>query len=129
MIIRQLIHVERVPRGLISRLDVTGEDAVPEIELLQLGALGVVTPDNAYVQHVEVIIGKPVHATVVVVMTVRDNHANYVVLVLWRDVILNVLVDDIEGAFSGRYLCRLFCNLGHKIDVPGQIVPVPERYN
>lgn len=129
MIIRQLIHVERVPRGLISRLDVTGEDAVPEIELLQLGALGVVTPDNAYVQHVEVIIGKPVHATVVVVMTVRDNHANYVVLVLWRDVILNVLVDDIEGALSGRYLCRLFCNLGHKIDVPGQIVPVPERYN
>lgn len=102
MIVRQLIHVERVPRGLISRLDVTGEDTVPEIELLQFGAPGVVTPDNAYVQHVEVVIGKPVHATVVVVMTVRDNHANYVVLVLWRDVILNVLVDDIEGALSGR---------------------------
>ncbi len=127
MIVRQLIHIKRVPGVLIPGLHVAGENAIPEIDLMQLSALRIIAPNDTDVEHIEMIIGKPVHATVIVVMTVRDNHPDDVVLVLRLDPVLNVLKRDIKWTLARRRLCRLVHNFGHIVDILGQIVPVPER--
>ena len=128
MIVRYLIDVERFPGGHIFCLKIAGENTVPEFDFLQLCAGRVVTPDHTHIQHVEVIIRKPMHTTVVVVMAVRNNHADDVVLELRRNMILHAFIGNIERTLARSLLRRFIGDLGDVIDVAGQVVPVPERH-
>lgn len=128
MIVRQLIHVERVPCGLILRFDVASEYAVPEIELLQLRALSVAAPNNTDVQHIEMITRKAVHATVVVVMTIRHDHADDVVIEFWLDMVLDILIGDIERMLFSPRLNRLVRYRRNVVNIAWDVVPVPERH-
>ncbi|MGB5345827.1 MAG: hypothetical protein WBN23_06655, partial [Woeseia sp.] len=86
--------------NLVARLHIAGEDAVPEAEFFNVSIDGVVTPDDANVEHIEMIVCQPMHAAVVVVMTVGNDHARDVIRKLRLDVIANVVVDKVEGGFS-----------------------------
>ena len=68
------------------------------------------------------------HATVVVVMSVRNDNANNVVLKLWCHVVANTFVGQLERVLACALLHRLVGDLRQEFDVAGQIVPVPERH-
>ena len=79
------------------------------------------------IQHIEMIIGQPVHAAVVVMMTVRHDHASDVVVVFWFDSISYVIERDVECGLLCRRLTGFFANPVNVVDVAWQIVAIPER--
>jgi len=128
VIVGKLIHVEGVPRSLIASLYVAGKYAVPEIDLVQPRVARVAAPDDTDVEHVEVVIRQPMHAAVVVVVTVRNNYPGDVVGVLGFHAILDVVEENVESFLARRRLCRLVGEFRHVVDVSRQLVSIPERH-
>ena len=126
VIVRQLVHVERVPCLHVTRKHIAREDAVPEIDLVQF-ACCVVTPHHADIEHNQMVVCLQVHAAVALVMTVGNDHSGQVVSVFGFYSILDVVNDDSEWALIRRHLLGFFGDLGHILDIARQIVSVPER--
>ncbi len=100
------MHVECVPGLLVARLYIAGKDAVPETDLVQAFVQRVVAPDDADVQHVQVVVGAGVHAAVAVVMPVRNDHARDFVGVFRLDLVSDVVEVDLERLFRRGRLAR-----------------------
>ena len=88
---------------------------------------GVFAPDDADVEHIEMIIGLYMHTAVSVVVTVGHNHAVQIVFVLRLHPIFNTLVGDRKGLLASFFLYGFGFDLRCEIDVSGNLIPVPER--
>jgi hypothetical protein len=88
--------------------------------------LRVVAPDDADVEHVQVIVGAGMHAAVAVVMPVGHDHAGDVVGILGRDAVVDAVEFDIERPFARALLYRFSHQVRYVVDVPGQFVAMPE---
>ena len=128
VIVGNLVHIERIPRLLVSGLKVTGEYSVPELDLVQQLAGRSVTPDDADIHHVEMIVGSKVHPTVAVVVTERHDHAGQVVLVFGLDFVVHSVEEGLEGSGPCGLLQRLGQHFRLKFDVSRQVVAIPERH-
>ena len=127
MVVRQLIHIERFPRLHVSRKDIAGEDTVPEIEFLQF-AFCVVAPNDTDIRDVEMIVGLPVHAAVAFMVSVGNDHAREIVGVLGLDQVLDVIDGCVKRFFPRHRLFGLVRDLAYILNIPGQVVSVPERH-
>ena len=123
-----LIPVERIPRFLIACLKIAGENAIPEIDLVNMIANRVVSPDDTDIEHIEVIVGETMQAALIVMMTIRDDHAGEFVGKLGFNKVLDRLIRHLERLFAGPGLLRLVGDIGYVVDARRQIVTIPERY-
>src|SRR5690606_18046240 len=127
VVVRHRCHVEAIPGGATRCLDVAGKDAVPEPELVQVRAAGVIAPQDADVGNVEVIVGTAVHAAVAVMPAKRDHEPPQLVFELGVDPVLDALPASREGWPRRRLLLGLVRQSGVRRYSRGNVVALPER--
>ena len=59
--------------------------------LSSCAAAGVVAPDHADVQHVQVIVGEAMHTTVIIVVPERNDHADEIIVILGLHKVIDVV--------------------------------------
>ncbi len=129
MVVGQLYHVERIPCLLVPGLYIAGEDSVPEVYFVYQGVRRVVAPDNAYVQHIQMIARLKVHAAISLMMPVGNDHAVQLVFKLRFDDVFDTVVNRLERLLAGRFLFWLTRQCRYQLDISRQIVPIPERHD
>ena len=127
VIVRQLRHIERLPRILISCFHIARKNTIPEIHFVQQVIARVIAPDDAHVQHVEMVIRQQVNATVIM-MSKGNDRAIEIVVVLGFNPLRYILVVRVERRFAGCCLHRFVENLRHVFNISWQIVSIPERH-
>ena len=100
MIVRQLVHVERIPSFLIPGFHVAGKDTVPEVDPMKSAIVCVIAPDDTHIQHIEMIVRPQMHTAVAVMMSIGNNHPVQVVLIFGFDQVFDTVVCCIECRLS-----------------------------
>lgn len=67
------------------------------------------------------------HAAVVIMMSVGNDHAGDVVVVLRFDPVIDVIKGNVKCTLAGRRLLGLGQYLWYIFNVAGQLVSIPER--
>lgn len=67
------------------------------------------------------------HAAVVIMMSIRNDHAGDVVVVLRFDPVIDAIKRNVKSALAGRRLLGFGQYLRDILNVAGQLVSVPER--
>lgn len=68
VIVRDLVFPEAFPGNGVTGTVIAGELAVPETEPVQVDTIGIVTPDNADIGNIEMIVPEPMQAVVAVMV-------------------------------------------------------------
>jgi len=98
----------------------------PEVQFVQQRIRCVVTPNDADIEHVQVVVRLQVHAAVAVMVAVGHDHSMQVVVVLRLDQVFNIAVHRPEGFLGCRRLHRFGGQGGEQFNIARQVVPVPK---